>query len=53
MNVYENIAVGLDENFSELDLRSRIIDLSKKYGLPLNPDDIVEIFQPDNNKELK
>ena len=41
MDVYENIAVGLDENFSEIDLRSRIINLSKKYGLPLNPDDIV------------
>ena len=41
MSVYENIAVGLDENFSEIDLKSKIIDLSKKYGLPLNPNDIV------------
>ncbi len=41
MNVYENIAVGLDDSFSELDLRYRIIDLSKKYGLPLNPNDVV------------
>ena len=41
MNVYENIAIGLDENFSEIDLRSRIINLSKNIGLPLNPDDIV------------
>ena len=38
---YENIAIGLDNNFLENDLKSRVIELSRKYGLPLNPDDIV------------
>ena len=41
LSVYENIAIGLDNNFLENDLKSRVIELSRKYGLPLNPDDIV------------
>ncbi len=41
LNVFENIAIGLDDSIKENDLRSQIVDLSKNYGLPLNPDDIV------------
>ena len=41
LSVFENIAIGLDERFEAASLKSRIISLSKNYGLPLNPDDIV------------
>lgn len=41
LTVYENIAVGLDEYFLDTDLESQIVNLSQKYGLPLNPNDIV------------
>ena len=41
LSVFENIAIGLDEHFEAASLKSRIISLSKNYGLPLNPDDIV------------
>lgn len=37
LTVAENIALGLEEKFDLVALSKRIIDVSEKYGLPLDP----------------
>ncbi len=38
LNVYENIALGISPELAKGDLRSRIVEVSKYYGLELDPD---------------
>ena len=41
LTVLENILLGLDQAEQRAGLKSRIVKISKDYGLPLNPDQIV------------
>jgi len=41
LTVAENITLGLDDKESRRDLRSRIAEISSRYGLPLDPDRVV------------
>jgi simple sugar transport system ATP-binding protein len=38
LTVAENVALGINEPSERADLRQRIIETSREYGLPLNPD---------------
>ncbi len=41
LSVVENIALGLDEKFDLVALSARVVEVSEKYGLPLDPKRIV------------
>jgi simple sugar transport system ATP-binding protein len=38
MSVLENIALGMDKGTDQASLKQQIIDISNRYGLPLDPD---------------
>ncbi|MGD0640291.1 MAG: ATP-binding cassette domain-containing protein, partial [Roseiarcus sp.] len=38
LSVVENIALGLNDPRDRANLRERIVEISRKYGLPLSPD---------------
>ena len=38
LTVAENVALGINEPSERVDLRQRIVETSREYGLPLNPD---------------
>ena len=38
LSVLENIALGMDGKVKMAELKSRILDISNRYGLPLDPD---------------
>lgn len=38
LSVLENIALGMDGKVNRAELKSRILDISNRYGLPLDPD---------------
>ncbi len=38
LTVFENIALGMDIRENPVDLRQEITEISRRYGLPLNPD---------------
>jgi len=41
LTVAENIALGLDDKENRRELRSRMAEISSRYGLPLEPDSVV------------
>jgi len=38
LSVLENIALGMDDHLKMGELKTRILDISNRYGLPLDPD---------------
>ncbi len=41
LTVAENVALGMNDPKDRANLRERIVDISQRYGLPLNPDQTV------------